>query len=101
MGAFMHGSRIETGSFSILCTLAADEYDVEPDAYIINSSGRIFSQFGLRFVYEDLPELELLGLEESEEALGCLMIVAVEGRPQPPCEIKLDVGWRNTVSPTP
>ena len=79
---------------SILATLAADGYDVDPDAYILSAQGRVFAKFGLGFAYEELADLELLGLEESDVALGRLMVVAMEGRSQPPCEVKLDVRWR-------
>jgi hypothetical protein len=79
---------------SILVTLHADGYDVNPESYLLD--GRRRMPFGaLGFVYEELSELELLGVEESEPALAAqVRFVLTGGLPTRPLEIHLDVGWR-------
>ncbi len=54
---------------------------------------RQFVRHGLLFVYEELPELELVGVEESEPQLAHLMRMAGTGEPAPPGTIYLDVRW--------
>jgi hypothetical protein len=78
---------------SIFPTLDAEGYDVDADNYFIGG-GRTFVRAGLVFVYEELPELELLGLEKSELQLARLMDFALLGEMSPPGVIYLDVGWR-------
>ena len=57
-------------------------------------SGRAFVYAGLRFVYEELPELEMSGLAESEPHLAELMAFAMDGVPPSPGKVYLDVRWR-------
>lgn len=79
---------------SILVTLHADGYKVDPQSYFL-VGGRNFILSGLRLIYEELPELELLGVEESEPHLARLMALAMRGElPPAPGMIHLDVGWR-------
>jgi hypothetical protein len=79
---------------SVLVTLAAEGYAVDPAGYIL-VGGRRFVLDGLRYEYEELGELELLGLEESEPHLTTLMNFVRYGRPPSPGVIYLDVGWRS------
>lgn len=84
---------------SIFLTLHVDGYNVDPQDYIL-VGGRNFVFSGLRFIYEEVPELELLGLAESEARLSSLMPVALYGEPAPPPEMMhLDVGWRDSRPP--
>ncbi len=84
---------------SILITLHADGYKVDPSSYLL-VGGRTSVLPGLRFVYEELPELELLGMAASEPHLAVLMAWAMHGKiPPAPGRIYLDVGWRNSVTP--
>lgn len=79
---------------SIYATLVADGYPVDGAAYLLDG-GRDFRVNGLRFIYEELLELELLGVEESEPHLGQLMALAMRGEPlRSKGKIHLDVGWR-------
>jgi hypothetical protein len=79
---------------SILVTLHADGYDVDPESYLLD--GRRRMPYGnLAMIYEELPELELLGVEPSEPALTAQMDFVLRGRPPTgPLKIQLDVGWR-------
>lgn len=81
---------------SVLITLAADGYGVDRDSYFLDG-GRRFVRFDLAFVYEELLELELLGVERSEPMLARQLALALHGIPHPPGTIHLDVGWREGV----
>jgi len=83
---------------SIFVTLHAEGFDTDAASYLL-VQGRCFALTGLRFVYEELPELELLGLHESEPQLARLMALAMRGEPCPKGTVYLDVGWRNARSP--
>jgi hypothetical protein len=86
---------------SILVTLKAEGYDVDPQTYFLDG-GREFVRFDLAFVYEELPELELLGVAESESILDNRLAGALRGAPLVPGTIYLDVRWRTAVPrPTP
>lgn len=79
---------------SIFVTLNDAGYDVEAGSYLLIPGPRTIHA-GLRFVYEELPELELLGLEESEPALSLLMRHAMTGEPpRGQHTVHLDVDWR-------
>ncbi|RYG16795.1 hypothetical protein EON82_24600 [bacterium] len=78
---------------SILITLDADGYAVDPNRILL-VHGRSVVRDELRFVYEDLPDLEVVGVEESEPHLARLMALAMSGAPQAPGTIYLDVRWR-------
>lgn len=82
---------------SITVTLHDEGYDVNPDTYFLDC-GRNFVRHGLLFTYEELPELELVGVEESEPHLARLMALALQGEVLAPRHVYLDVRWRN--SPT-
>jgi len=79
---------------SILMTLHADGYDVNPRNYLLDGRRRMpYGPLGL--IYEELPNLELLGVEESEPALAAQMRFVLTGiPPMEVLEIHLDVGWR-------
>jgi hypothetical protein len=67
---------------------------VNPGAYLV-AKQRNFPDSELFFVYEELPKLELLGLEASEPGLASLMVLAMHGRrPGGVVDILLDVGWQ-------
>lgn len=78
---------------SIHPTLNAAGYNVDATSCFVEG-GRSFIWAGLEFVYEALPELELLGLDESEPHLAHLMEFALKGERPPPGVLCLDVGWR-------
>jgi hypothetical protein len=79
---------------SILVTLRSHGFEVNPDDYLVAKQRR-FPDSELFFVYEELPELELLGLEASEPGLANFMALAMHGRrPAGVVDILLDVGWR-------
>ncbi len=82
---------------SILVTLHADGYDVNPESYLLDGRRRMpYDQIGL--FYDELPELELLGVERSEPALAAQMEFVFTGRPPSGVlAIHLDVGWRDGV----
>lgn len=82
---------------SIAVTLHDEGYEVDPNTYFLDA-GRKFVRHGLLFIYEELPELELVGIEESEPHLAGLMALALDGEVPEPGLIHLDVRWRN--SPT-
>lgn len=86
---------------SILVTLHADGYDVDPDSYLLDGRRRmVHGQLGM--IYEELPELELLGVESSEPALASQMGFICDGRALPQSlAIYLDVGWRAGVERPP
>jgi hypothetical protein len=81
---------------AIFVTLHSHGFAVDPRAYLI-ATRRRFADSGLLFVYEELPELELLGLHESETALRDLFRLAMTG--VPPQSRALDVGWKAGVTP--
>ncbi|XXX74132.1 hypothetical protein WMF30_41455 [Sorangium sp. So ce134] len=77
---------------SISVTLHAEGYRIDPLDYCLAAS-RDYVWSGLRFVYEQLGELELLGVAESESHLARLMALAMRGEPvRTPGIIHLDVG---------
>lgn len=79
---------------SILVTLRSHGFDVNPGDYLV-AKQRNFPDSELFFVYEELPKLELLGLEASEPGLASLMALAMHGRrPGGVVDILLDVGWQ-------
>lgn len=78
---------------SIAVTLHDEGYDVNPDTYFLDG-GRNFVRHGLAFIYEELPELELIGVEESEPQLAHLERMALTGEPAPAGTVYLDVRWR-------
>jgi hypothetical protein len=80
---------------SICPTLAAEGYDVDGGTYFTERSKK-FVMSGLGMIYEELPNLELLGLEASEPGLRHQMNLAMLGiLPPEPIAILLDVGWRH------
>jgi hypothetical protein len=80
---------------SILVTLDREGYSVNPMSYfLVNSPQTELS--GLRFIYEAIPDLQLLGLAESEEHLARAMEFAMTGIGHPGLlgECRLDLAWR-------
>lgn len=82
---------------SILVTLAAEGYSVNPGSYLLGGPRKV--AYGpLNLNYEEVSDLELRGLVESESALLTQMKWVNEGlpevRPSVPIDIYLDVGWR-------
>jgi len=78
--AWLEDSRGELLDPSILVTLHAEGYDVDSETYV-HGGGRDFDLQGLRFVYEELHELELLGVKESEEHLDRAVSFVLTGEP--------------------
>jgi hypothetical protein len=63
-------------------------------SYVI-AGGPSFSSWGLSFLYEKLPDLELFGVEESEPQMGRLLDLALLGKPLSASgTVYLDVRWR-------
>lgn len=79
---------------SICLTLHADGYDVNPAEYTI-AGGRSFSSRGHVYLYEELADLEMIGLAETEPVLESCRRVAYGLPPGPPGDCLLDVRWRN------
>lgn len=83
---------------SILLTLAGDGYDVRGDGYF-TCGGRRTKLEGLWFVYEPLPDLQLVGVGPSEPHLALALKLALTG-PSPGLHRDalgpnyLDVKWR-------
>jgi hypothetical protein len=80
---------------TIFLTLAAEGYDVDPAEYPM-SKGRRLERNGLEFVYEPLPQLELIGVAESEAHLRRAVSFVLTGSP-PATHLGpnvLDVAWR-------
>ncbi len=85
-----NGRLLEPSAF---LTLHSHGYAVDPDDYCL-SDGPTFVHDGLRFRYEELSELELTGLAESEPHIAELMAYAMDGVPPTPGHVYLDVVWR-------
>jgi hypothetical protein len=81
---------------SIHLTLALKGYPVDPAGYVL-SGGNRFALEGLRYLYEELPDLEMFGLEASEPHLNALMAFALGGELPLPGTLFLDVRWRASV----
>lgn len=79
---------------SILLTLHAEGYAVDAGSYTLGL-GRTTILSGLRLIYEELPELEVLGVAESEPHLALAMSCALTGEPRELGANYLDVGWRS------
>ncbi|MEZ4444380.1 MAG: hypothetical protein R3B72_35225 [Polyangiaceae bacterium] len=84
---------------SILWTLVAEGYAVDPTEIVVAESRR-FVGFGLGFTYERLTELVLVGMEASEPHIARLerwVRLAMLDIEPPPLEhgvVALDVEWR-------
>ena len=78
---------------SILLTLHAEQYNVDPEGYIL-AQGRRFMQHDLGFLYDELPQLELVGLAESEGHLERAVSLVRFGHPLDLGPNFLDVRWR-------
>ena len=78
---------------SIHPTLSALGYRVDERNCFIDG-GRSFVVDGLAFLYEELPDLEVIGLPESEPHLSRLEAFALTAQRSPPGVIHLDVHWR-------
>ncbi len=80
---------------SICPTLTHDGYDVGGDDGYIASRAKDVVFCNLRLIYEELPDLELFGADESEPHLARMMEVAMSGIPQQTSgTIYLDLRWR-------
>lgn len=78
---------------SIHPTLGALGHRIDKcDCFI--DGGRSFVVDGVAFLYEVLPELEVIGLPESEPHLSRLEAFALTAKRSPPGVIHLDVRWR-------
>ncbi len=80
---------------SALISLKAGGFDVDDDVVLLQSS-REFVHQRLRFVYEELSELEMFGVEESRPHLDGLLGLALNGIVPTSGAIFLDVRWRGT-----
>jgi len=78
---------------SIFLTLHAEGYHVDRESYIL-AQGRKFEQHDLAFLYEELTELELVGLAESEAHLERAVSFVQFGYPLDLGPNFLDVAWR-------
>jgi hypothetical protein len=78
---------------SIIITLADEGYLTDDDTFIL-SNERVVMRDGLTFAYEELPGLELVGLEESEPHLHRQLVYAMHGEALGSGKIFLDVKWR-------
>lgn len=78
---------------SIFLTLHAEGYHVDRESYIL-AQGRKFVQHDLAFLYEELRELELVGLAESEAHLERAVSFVQSGHPLDLGPNFLDVAWR-------
>ncbi|MCA9623867.1 MAG: hypothetical protein KC731_32820, partial [Myxococcales bacterium] len=91
-----HGRMVDP---SILWTLVAEGYAVDPTEIVVAESRR-FVGFGLGFTYERLTELVLVGMEASEPHIARLerwVRLAMLDIEPPPLEhgvVALDVEWR-------
>lgn len=75
---------------SIAVTLCHEGYTVDPGTYCLDG-GRKFTRDGLLFLYEELADLELINVEESEPQLAHLLHMAFTGEPAPVGTVFLDV----------
>jgi hypothetical protein len=83
---------------SIMVTLAANGYEAHADEYV-SMTGREFALSGLNFIYEELPDLELLGVREAEPHLARIVALVLSRAPiTTPGRIALDVGWRSSAA---
>jgi hypothetical protein len=80
---------------SIFLTLHAKGYRVDRESYVL-AEGREFEQHDLAFVYEELRELELVGLAESEAYLDRAISFVQSGHPLDLGPNFLDATWRTT-----
>jgi len=78
---------------SILITLAAEGYAVDDDDFLL-ADRRTVSWKELRFEYEVIAELELVGVEESEPHLARQLALALYGEARGTGTIYLDVRWK-------
>jgi len=81
---------------SILLTLHGHGYHVDPDEYLLGG-GRSFESEGVGFVYEELRELELIGVEETEGYLARAIsfVLTGQGNPSRLGPNVLDLAWRS------
>ena len=63
------------------------------DGYFLGG-GRRFEREGLVFVYDELPELELVGVDETEGHLARAVSFVLTGAPRDLGPNRLDVAWR-------
>lgn len=72
-----------------------DGYDVDPQEYFLGG-GRRFERHGLVFIYEELREMELLGVGDSEPRLVRAVSFVTTGQPHALAlgPNVLDVAWR-------
>lgn len=91
--AWLEDARGELLDPSILLTLHADGYDVDPEGYFLGG-GREFERYGLVFIYEPLRELELTGVEASEAFLVRATSFILTGRPLDLGANFFDLVWR-------
>lgn len=84
---------------SMCITLNAEGYDVPPDQYF-SCVGRTIPFDDFVLVYEELPDLQLLGLHESQVMLDHLYRAATLGTPMPHGQVMLDIGWKGGKPPT-
>jgi hypothetical protein len=78
---------------SILLTLHAEGLEVDPQEYVLSGT-RQFVQNEITFLYEVLPELQLVGVAESAAHLVRAVSFVLTGMPRDLGPNFLDVEWR-------
>lgn len=93
--AWLEDGRGELLDPSILLTLHADGYDVDPAGYFLGG-GRQFERHALVFIYEELKELKLIGVDESEDFLARAASFVLRGHPLDLGANFFDLTWQES-----
>jgi hypothetical protein len=78
---------------SIFLTLHPAGYSVDREGYVL-AQGRDFQHGGIRYTYEVLPELQMVGVAESEDHLARAVSLVLHGHPLDLGPNYLDVVWQ-------